>query len=198
MAVPVLDVERGIARLMGNSGIYFSALKRFAMHIEAARTVTAQLAEGDHAGACRVIHTLKGAAGLLCAGEVHAVAGKLETALAHGDAAHGLLDELEVALRRVQACIAASLAVAVPEETAAPPSPVPRETMRNVPELLDRLDALLDEGNSAALDMLDKYKTVLEKALDTAAWETIMAAAQDYDFERALVALRTARPAGIG
>ncbi|WP_165497827.1 Hpt domain-containing protein [Pseudoduganella albidiflava] len=194
MAVPVLDIERGIARLMGNSGIYFSALKRFATHMEAARAVAAQLAQGDHAGACRAIHTLRGAAGLLCAGEVHAVAGELETALAHGHAAHALLDELDVALRRVQACIA----VAVPKDSAAPAPPVPQATMRNVPELLDRLGVLLDEGNSAALDMLEKYGTVLEKVLDSAAWETIMAAAQEYDFERAFAALQAARSAGIG
>ena len=190
----VLDVDRGIARLMGNSGIYFSALKRFATHIDAARAVTAQLAAGDEAVAGRTIHTLKGAAGLLCAGEVHAIAGALETALARGEAADGLLGDLEAALQRLQACIAQ----AMPKDAGAPSSFIRGETMRSVPELLDRLGSLLDEGNSAALDMLDKYGMVLEKALDTATWETIMAAARNDDFDRAFAALQAARSAAIG
>lgn len=191
---PVLDIERGIARLMGNSAIYFSALKRFATHIDAARAVRAQLAAGDHAGAGRTLHTLKGAAGLLCANEVQAIAGELETVLEHGHAAHEVLEKLDVALQRLQASIAA----AVPMDTVAPLSLVPRPTMRNVPELLDRLGELLDDGNSAAFDMLDKYGVVLEKALDTAAWRTIMAAAREDDFERAFIALQVARTAAMG
>lgn len=195
----VLDVERGIERLMGNGGIYFNALKRFATHIAAARAVSSQLATGDHAGACRTIHTLKGAAGLLCADEVHVIAGRLEAALVHGHAIDGLLEELEMALQRVQARIAAAVAAAdaVAKDAVAPSLPVPpQETMRNVLELLDRLAALFDEDNSAALDMLDKYGTVLEKALGAACWEAITAAVQDCDFERAFIALQAARSAG--
>lgn len=191
---PVLDVESGIARLMGNSGIYFSALKRFGTHIGAARAIGSQLAAGDRAGACRTLHTLRGAAGLLCAGEVHAIASELESALAQGHAADGLLDELEAALQRVQACIA----VTVPKDIGVPASPMPRETIRNVPELLDRLGTLLAEENGAAFDMLEKYGMVLEKALDATAWKTIVAAAQDKDFERAFAALRGARSATMG
>jgi two-component system sensor histidine kinase/response regulator len=191
--LPVLDVEGGFARLLGKCAIYYSALKLFATHIQAARAVAAQLAAGDHAGAYLAIHTLKGAAGLLGAGEVQAIATAVETALARGHAVDALLDDLAAALQRVQALIE----VAAPKDAAAPAAPVPAEAMRNVPALLDRLAAVLDEGDGTAIDMLDKYGLVLEKALGTAAWETVMAAARDYDFERAFVALRDARSAAM-
>jgi HPt (histidine-containing phosphotransfer) domain-containing protein len=111
----VLDVDSGIERLMGNSGIYCKALKRFTAHIEAARNVAAQLAAGDDAGAYLTIHTLKGAAGLLGAGEVAAVALDVETALSRGGPVQPLLDDLEGALQRVQVCIDAALAAPMPK-----------------------------------------------------------------------------------
>lgn len=187
--LPVLDVEQGIARLMGNRKIYFSALNRFNVHVEAARTVAAQWAAGDRAGASRTIHTLKGAAGLLCAGEVQAIAGDLEAALAHEGAVDELLEELAAALQRLQARIDA----AVPDAGEACAPFVPPPVIGNVQELLDRLDALLDEGNALAIDLLDQYGVVLERALNAAAWETIVAAVRDYDFDRALLALQDAR-----
>lgn len=189
MTNPVLDIEGGIARLLGNSAIYFSALKRFTVHMAAARAMKAQLAAGDHAAACRNVHTLRGAAGLLGAGEVQAIAMEVEKALACGHTVHALLDDLEGALQRVQACID----VTVPKDAAIPVKPVPAAAMRDVPELLDRLGALLDEGNGMAIDILDKYGIVLEKALGAAAWQTILAAARDYDFDRAHTVLQGAR-----
>ncbi|HEX8602466.1 MAG TPA: Hpt domain-containing protein [Pseudoduganella sp.] len=189
----VLDVDSGIERLMGNSSIYSKALKRFTAHIEAARSVAAQLAAGDDAGAYLTIHTLKGAAGLLGAGEVAAVALDVETALSRGGPVQPLLDDLEGALQRVQVCIDAALAAPMPKNTGAPAATAMPAAIRNVPALLDRVGALLDEGNSAALDMLDKYAAVLEKALGAAAWGTITAATRNCDFESALAALQGAR-----
>jgi two-component system sensor histidine kinase/response regulator len=193
----VLDVDGGIARLMGNSGIYFKALKRFAAHIEAARTVAAQLAAGDHAGAYLAIHTLKGAAGLLGAGEVEAIACQVEIALSRGHAVQVLLDDLAGALGRVQTRTDAALAMPMPENTSAPAATATPAVIRNVPALLDRIGALLDEGNGTAIDMLEKYGAVLEKALGAATCETIMAAARDCDFDCALAALQSARSTAL-
>jgi len=188
-ASAVLDIEQGVARLMGNSRIYFNALKRFASQADAARGVAAQLAAGDHAGAHLTVHTLKGSAGLLGAGEVLALATQVEAALARGDAVRGLLDELGLALQRVQARIDA---VARDAAVAAPAAPEPVDTSA----LLDRLAALFDEGNGAAVDLLEKWGTVLEKELGAQAWKPVAVAAYDYDFERALAALELARNAG--
>jgi HPt (histidine-containing phosphotransfer) domain-containing protein len=190
--LPVLDVEQGVARLMGNRRGYFNALKRLAAHGNAARIATTQFTEGDHAGACRTIHSLKGAAGLLCASEVHAIALEVEAALAHGAVEPALMGELEAALQRALACIDAILA----NEAVAPP-PVAPPHAGDTRELLDRLDTLLDEGNGSAIDHVDRYGQVLAETLGAAAWRTVAAAVGDYDFERALAALRSARPAAM-
>ncbi|QGZ40132.1 Hpt domain-containing protein [Pseudoduganella flava] len=185
----VLDIEQGIARLMGNSRIYFNALKRFGIQIAAAHGIAEQLAAGDHAGAQRTIHTLKGTAGLLGAGEVQALAIKVEAALTGGDTAPALLDELAAALDRVQARIDTAVA-----ESAPPPQQ--REAMtppEDINELLDRLAALFDEGNGAAIDLLEQWESVLEEAVGQAAWQAVARAAYDYDFESALAALESAR-----
>ncbi|WP_338768130.1 Hpt domain-containing protein [Massilia sp. METH4] len=187
----MLDVEQGIARLMGNQEVYFKALKRFAAYAGAARAITAQLAAGDLAAASLTAHTLKGAASLLCALEVHAIAMEVEAALAQGRTPLPMMDDLEAALQRVRERIDVTL----PTERAAPATFVPPQPIGNMRELFDRLHALLDEGNAMAIDMLDQYETVLEKALGSAAWRLVAAAAREEDFERALAALRVARPA---
>jgi chemotaxis protein histidine kinase CheA len=145
------------------------------------------------------MHTLKGAAGLLGAGEVQAMACQVEAALSSGRAVHPLLNDLDSALQRLQGCIDAALAMPVPENTTAPAAAAipPATAIRNVPALLDQVGLLLGESNGAAIDMLEKYAAVLEKALGAAAWETIMAAAQDCDFACALAALQGARSTAL-
>jgi two-component system sensor histidine kinase/response regulator len=187
----VLDIEQGIARLMGNSRIYFNALKRFGIQIAAARRIAEQLATGDHAGAQRTVHTLKGTAGLLGAGEVQALAIKVEDALTSGGTAPALLDELAAALDRVQARIDVAVADIAPppqREAVTPPA--------DMNELLDRLAALFDEGNGAAIDLLEQWESALEEAVGPAAWQAVARAAYDYDFESALAALESARRPG--
>lgn len=193
----VLDVEGGIARLMGNGGIYFKALKRFAAHIDAARAVAGQLAAGDGAGACRAIHTLKGAAGLLGAGEVEAIAARLETALARGSPVRAMLDDLDGALKRLQARIDAALQAPMPEHATAPAMATMPVAIRNVPALLDQVGELLGEGSDKAVDMLEKYAAVLEMALGTAAWKAIIAAARNCNFDSALATLQGARSSAL-
>lgn len=189
----VLDVEQGIARLMGKQRAYFSILKRFAAYAGAARTIAAQLESGDHHGASRTVHTLKGAAGLMCAGEVQAIVVQLEAALAAQRVDRALVDDLQLALERVQARIATIMAQdAFPAAPADRPASPP--THGNAEQLLDCLAMLLDEGNGNAVDHADRYGPVLEETLGAAAWQAVAAAVADYDFERALAALRSSRP----
>jgi HPt (histidine-containing phosphotransfer) domain-containing protein len=188
----VLDVEQGLARLMGNSRIYFNALRRFATHMDAADGVAAQLASGDHAGASRAMHTLKGAAGLLGAGEVQALAGALESSISRGDTVEALLARLADALQRVQRHI--DVAMRDHAETSAPR----RADTPDLLALLDRLAVLLDEGNGAAIELLEEWEVVLREELGAAAWLAVSSAAHAYDFERAGIALQQARPRDAG
>jgi HPt (histidine-containing phosphotransfer) domain-containing protein len=190
----VLDVEQGVERLMGNSRIYFNALKRFGSHIDAANGVAAQLAAGDHAGAHRTVHTLKGAAGLLGAGEVAALAVEVESAMVRGDTVNDLLSGLESALQRVQAKIEQVVreqAARDGESVAEPADVLP--TNVDSARLLDELATLFDEGDGAAIDLLEQWEKVLEQAVGAGAWKAVAKAAHDYDFEAALLALNAAR-----
>ena len=183
----VLDIEGGIARLLGNSRIYYNALRRFVVYMDAARGVEALLAAGDREGAHRTVHTLKGAAGLLGAGEVQDASIKVEAALAQGDSVDTLLVELAGALARVQVRIDAAIGELAPE--------APQRTGNaDVPALLERLDALFDEGNGAAIDLIETWNDALRDALGAAAWDAVTAAAYDYDFDGALAALRAVKP----
>jgi two-component system sensor histidine kinase/response regulator len=173
---------------MGNSRIYYNALRRFVTYVDAARGVESLLAAGDRETAHRTVHTLKGAAGLLGAGEVQDAASRVETALAQGETVNALLDDLAGALARVQVRIDAAIGELAPE--------APQRTGEaDVPALLERLDALFDEGNGAAIDLIETWNDVLREALGAAAWDTVTAAAYDYDFDGALAALRGARQA---
>jgi HPt (histidine-containing phosphotransfer) domain-containing protein len=188
----VLDIEQGLARLMGNSRIYFNALRRFDNHINAAQRVAAQLASGDQAGAYRAMHTLKGAAGLLGAGEVQWLATEVEAAIARGDAVAALLERLTAALQRVQLRIEA----AIREHAEAPV--LPAKTVADMPALLDRLAVLFEEGNGAAIELLSQREAELGGELGAAAWQAVASAAHEYDFERAGAVLRQARIRNTG
>lgn len=184
---PVLDVEQGLDRLMGNRRIYFLALQRFGIYRAAASQAAALLANGDHDAASRTLHTLKGAAGLLGAVEVHALAGQAEAVLRGRGTIGTLLDDLQAALQRVDARIDSVLADHRAESvTAGEPSP-------GAAVLLERLARLLDEGDGAATDLVARWEKEFEEAVGAATWRTIVAAMDDYDFERALAALQAAR-----
>ncbi len=185
--LPALDVEQGLGRLMDNRRIYFKALQRFGTYRAAAQQAATLLAGGDAVAAHRLMHTLKGAAGLLGALEVHALAGQVEAVLREQGEAGPLFDELQRALQRVDARIENVLADYRIESPAADePSPGPAV-------LLGRLEALLENGDGAAADLVERWGSELENAVGAAPWQAAAAAMDDYDFERALALLRAAR-----
>ncbi|QNA98382.1 Hpt domain-containing protein [Massilia sp. Se16.2.3] len=80
--VPDVDVAAGIERLMGNRTIYLRALARFRGDYRVAGPAIGRaLANADLPLARRLVHTLKGAAGMIEAGPLHGAAMALEEAL---------------------------------------------------------------------------------------------------------------------
>ena len=79
-AIPGLDVDAGLKRLMGKRDFYERMLRQFTTGEEsqAVATIRARLAEGDRDTAERTAHSLKGVAGTLGATELQARAGELE------------------------------------------------------------------------------------------------------------------------
>ena len=98
-----IDVHSGMARTMGNRALYLQMLAHFREHQHAAVSRLQQaLAADDRVLAERQAHTLRGAAALVGAGAIQALAAELETAI-HGGAKQPalqpLIDQLDRALQ---------------------------------------------------------------------------------------------------
>jgi two-component system sensor histidine kinase/response regulator len=105
-----IDVRGGMARTMGNRALYLQLLARFR---EDQRTAIGRLrqalAAGDTVLAARQAHTLRGAAGLVGAGALQALAAELEAGIrggAKGAALQRLVDQLDGALHALLAQLA--------------------------------------------------------------------------------------------
>jgi len=184
-----LDTAAGMERLMGDRRIYLQILKRFRHdYASAVQDATIQLEGGDAASARRTIHTLKGAAGLIGGQEVYALAQRAEDAIGNGNSA-GALRELDHAILRLLAMIDGEL-VESPQLPDTMPPQMPDKPVLNA--LLRRLAQLLDDGDGEAIDVLEQHASVLAAALGVNVYETVSAAAHEFDFEGALAALKPA------
>jgi len=185
---PVLDVEAGVERLMGNRTIYLRALARFRTdYCDAGAAIGRALAGGDLALAQRLVHTLKGAAGMIEAGALQAAALALEGALRSDPAAADarllrLDNELGQVLRELDALLPAEQQVTHPVDSG--PAPVAR------------LRAMLDIGDGAAVELLAGARAALCAELGEAAWLALNEAVADFDYERALALLDQSGQAG--
>jgi HPt (histidine-containing phosphotransfer) domain-containing protein len=84
-ADPVLDTADGLRRLMGARPLYHQLLRRFAGdYADTAARLRQSLDAGQTDAAGRLAHTLKGAAGLIGAGQVCTLAAAIDTALRGG------------------------------------------------------------------------------------------------------------------
>lgn len=177
----VLDVASGLQQLMGDYALYLNILRRFQQRYHAAAAeVDAALAAGDRAGALRMVHTVKGAAGMIGARQVQQLAAALEAACCAAP-----LAPLEQALARLMEALATLLAADVAPDSAAATAPAPDARL-----LLQHLARLLEDGDGAAIDVLEQSATLLAGALGVARYAQVAGAAHQFDFETALAQLR--------
>jgi HPt (histidine-containing phosphotransfer) domain-containing protein len=190
-ASPVLDIEAGVDRLMGNRAIYLRALARFRNdYRNAAGAIRTARDAGDASEARRLVHTLKGAAGMIEATALHAAAQALEDALRSGqrDAGNLLLGNLlhGTLLPRLEAALADVLreldGMDLIAQTPPPPVPAPGNAVSD-------LRAMLDIGDGAALDLVEAARHELSGALGEREYAALSAAVADFDYEHALALL---------
>jgi two-component system sensor histidine kinase/response regulator len=184
-SLPLLDPQRGLARLLGDHQVYANVLRRFAGYATSVEEASAQLAAGERDAAHRTLHTLKGAAGLVSAPRLYTQAGAAETAVERGEPVEHMLPPLQETLQ--------ALLVAIAEELERNPPPVqataaPEQSDGTV--LLLELARLLDEGNGSAVDLATRYAPLLAETLGAALWIEVAKAVDNYDFDRALELLR--------
>ena len=189
----VLQVETGLQQLMGDRALYLQILRRFRQRYQdSANQARTDLAAGDPIGAQRIIHTLKGAAGMIGAQQVYLLASKLEhTCTGPAALCMGPLAQLEHALRCLMGAIDAELSGA----DAQPPAPA-ASVGQHPPEtrmLVQHLARLLEEGDGAAIDVLEHSATVLAASLGVAVFQEVTEAAHQFDFEAALAVLQAAK-----
>lgn len=188
----ILDIDEGLERLMGDQRLYMQLLRRFRQEYQhVTGQVRQALAQGDAEGAQRRIHSLKGAAGMIGAQELHHLAMAAERGLMSA----GL--ELRAALDLVEAALAGLLRVldVYLQDTVDGPGAISHAREPAAPEtraLLARLAMLLDEGNGDAIDVLEQSATVLASCLGVAKFQEVASAAHQFDFEGALAALQPA------
>jgi HPt (histidine-containing phosphotransfer) domain-containing protein len=184
---PAVNHAGGIARLMGDGALFGRVLARFRNEYrQAAAGIRTAHDQGDTALALRLVHTLKGAAGMIEAvplrRQADVVEGLLRTGAGdvHGSLA-ALQDELERVLRELDA-----LALTLPERPAAPA----QRTAEMDHDIVDRLMTLLDEGNGDAVDLVREGAGALAAQLGKEGYRQVADLVEGFDFDGALALLR--------
>jgi HPt (histidine-containing phosphotransfer) domain-containing protein len=199
-APDLLDPADGIARVIGDHALYLRLLRRFRDdYQDGAARIRAALDSGDARLAHRMAHTLKGAAGMICAPALHRVAAALEHGLRAGTASQAhAIDALGAALADLLPAIALMLDADAaqprpalgPQPGKAADRPTARPAERLVERLVDRLAGLLASGDGAAVDLVEGSGAMLKAELGEARFSALALAMNEFDFEGALESLR--------
>lgn len=182
----ILLVDEGLERLMGDRVLYLQLLRRFRQDYQ---HVPARIRQALEAGQLeqgrRLAHTLKGASGMIGALQAHAAAASLEASchLQEGPCMAALA-ALEEAMKTLTDMIETVL------DGSDGAAPAPAEPQASAQLLVQALARMLDEGDGAAIDVLEQSASVLAASLGVAVFQEVAAAAHQFDFEAALEALK--------
>ena len=199
---PVLEVETGLQQLMGDHDLYRQILRRFRQRYQdSAEQARTELLAGDIVSAQRTVHTLKGAAGMIGAQQLYLLSMALEPLFAGPPTqCIGPLVQLEQALRALMVAIDAELEAAQTGASVPPAAPAvaaaSATTAGGPPEtgmLVQHLARLLEEGDGAAIDVLERSASVLAAGLGVEVFQEVTEAAHQFDFEGALAVLEGAK-----
>ena len=179
-----IDVNDGIERVMGNRALYARMLRRFRNDYgDGALPIRTAIANHDDALAHRLVHSLKGAAGMIGALRLLARATKLEESMRTGAGGNKVLQLLDALL------------------DGSPPPGMPVQAARTLLAdwaLYERLLDLLSRKDGAALELLVQSQASLRVILGELTLQRVAAAAAQLRYGEALAALgETANGAGI-
>lgn len=192
-----IDVNDGIERVMGNRELYRRMLRRFRNdYSQGALPVREALAANDRALAHRIVHTLKGATGMLGAHRLMERAAQLEEVLRTGsggerEALASLITEFEKTLQLLDVLLHGSPPTGMPVA-------VPQRALLSDAVLLERLHDLLTREDGAAMDLLEESQASLRVILGEVTLRQVSTAMKEFKYGEALEALgETAYGAGI-
>lgn len=189
-----LDCAAGLRRVLNKRTAYEGLLRKFAAGQATAVAAARMHLQAEHRrDAQRAMHTLKGTAATIGAAALAEAAATAEQALARGLPA----DAVEAMLQKVDALcqpLIASLHKALPSETGEPQAgqdtacaALPADAAR---ELLERLDVLLADDDSDAVELFRESAPQLRAALGPV-YADMERALEGYDLVGALAALRS-------
>lgn len=189
-AAPGFDIAAGLRSVRNRIPSYRRLARLFTdAHATDMERLKAALDRGDREEARRIAHTLKGAAGTLGATALQAAATQLETLL-RGDAGLEALRANVAAALDTARATCDSLRLADTSPATAQRVSVPDAATANA--VLDRLQALLAEDDTRAESVLREDQPILEAVLGSH-FPALARALAHFDFENALIILRTAR-----
>ena len=179
---PAIDLAAGLERVMDDRALFLRVLGRFAGdYRDLAMRLHAALEAGDTVLAHRIVHTLKGAAGMIEAARLRQLALDTELALKDGAvAAPRLLAALDGELARVLAQVDSLLATPAVAVAAVAPTAACD---------LTRLRGMLDIGDSRAIDLAAALRPRLLAVMGSEGMVVFDAAIRRFDFEGALALL---------
>ncbi|EPR43500.1 histidine kinase [Desulfovibrio sp. X2] len=167
----VLDVRLGLSRVRGNRPLYLRLLRAFLRDQSGfPQMLREKLAARDAATARRLIHSLKGVAGNIGAMALYAAAVDLELCVREDPYGCRPLEQAAAeAFARTAEAVAAHLAAAGADETAAEPGQPPVPSAEALQGPLAELAGLLAQHDTRALDVWDSLASELGQGAPAAA-----------------------------
>ena len=205
--LPGLDVVDGLSRVGGNEELYARLLHKFATgQASAVDEIRAAHEAADQETCVRLAHTLKGVAANLGADAVQAAALAVESAAkAESASLPETLDALDEVLQPLVEAIAqldgepdedgAEDANGAAETPSEPAGDQPAfELTAELAALLDQVEALLADGDTAVMELLPSLRNALASTPVAGSVRLVVEAAEDYDLDLALERLRAIGP----
>lgn len=183
-----IDVVDGLERVMGDRGLYSRMLRRFRDdYREGALPIRLAVASGDLAGAHRIVHSLKGAAGMIGARRLHERATQLEESMrTESPDLREKLASLITEFARVIQLLEVLL-------DGCPPSGVevhvPSRLLLDDAALSGRLLELVANRDGGAVDLLEESGASLRVILGDETLGRVRTALNHFDYDGALEAL---------
>jgi signal transduction histidine kinase/CheY-like chemotaxis protein len=192
--IPGLDIGLGLKSVDNNPRFYRQLLALFArVHGDDGQRLRSHPAAADPKETLRLAHSLKGAAATLGATALRDTAEQLEQALAGRLPDAPIPDLIDRLQRELGSLITAIRALGGPAEASPAPAPAPAPPDPAAARaLLDRIEALLTQGDFAVKDALRQDQAALAALLGDSA-RTLARQIGGFDFESALLTLRAAR-----
>ena len=191
-ALPGVNIARCLDAMGGNVDDYLEVLRHFVdVHLDDMKTLIAHLAAGDRAGAQRVAHTLKGTGAYLGAERLSAIAADLENRFRDRQGRNLREDEIRPEVESINRELTA-LAAAVASLEKAPPVDATPLTPESLKAVLERIDDLLAQSDTAVIPFFEGYAAALQLALGSS-FRALAHDIRQFEFASARESLRTAR-----